>query len=289
MKLKAKMRGSASGCLARFLGLAVLFYLLVSWLPQCMQELPQMAGNAAAQAGNGIKHAAANTASSWGRRLLDRIEGLFGAQSPAEQFEQVCDHIPVEGVDKLCPYFTAAMQGATKAQARQTSCYLTAAGKAPNGQQTLQSIHQTCPQTPNNASAFQSCVENYVNTYVESGDVSSCQMSSAQQFEQEVHDLIEPIACIPGLPKSWCTTSSSGSTTAPDTSSATRTDANYLNCLQRYYLDPGVQPLLTGQSCGTQVTAANAQCVVGQLSNLRPYAGQNLGPQYIEQCNGTSP
>lgn len=288
MKLKAKMRGSASGCLARFLGLAVLFYLLVSWIPQCMQELPQMAGNAAAQAGNGLKHAAANTASSWGQRLLDRIEGLFNAQSPAERFEEVCDHIPVEGVDKLCPYFTAAMQGATNAQARQTSCYLTAVGKAPNGLESLKTIHQTCPQTPNNAAAFQSCVENYVNNKVETGDVSSCQRSALGQFAQEVHDLIEPIACIPGLPKSWCTTSSSGSTTTPNTSSAPRTDANYLYCLQGYYTNPGVRPLLTGPNCGTRVTAENAQCVAGQLSGVT-YGGQNLGQQYIKQCTDTSP
>ena len=65
-----------------------------------------MAGNAASHAANGVASAAGNSLSNWGRDLLNRIESLFGAQSPAEQFEQVCEHIPVEGVDKLCPYFT---------------------------------------------------------------------------------------------------------------------------------------------------------------------------------------
>jgi hypothetical protein len=252
----------------RFLVGIVLIYLLISWLPRCAQELPQMAGNVASHAASGV---------------AGRVTGMFGAQSPADQFEEVCDHIPVEGVDKVCPYFTAAMQGATKAQARQTACYLTAAGKAPNGQQTLLAIHQTCPQTPNNAAAFQACVANYVNTNVESGDVSSCQASSMEQFEAEVHDLIEPIACIPGLPKSWCTTQSSSPSTA-NSSPSTRTDANYLNCLQNYYLTPAVKAA-TGSSCGSSVNASNAACVKGQLQNFN-YPGQNqLGQQYVQYCD----
>lgn len=254
----------------RFLVIVVLFYLLISWLPRCAQEVPQMAGNAASHAASGV---------------AGRIGGMFGAQSPADQFEEVCDHIPVEGVDKVCPYFTAAMQGATKAQARQTACYLTAAGKAPNGQQTLQAIHQTCPQTPNNAAAFQSCVENYVNTNVESGDVSSCQPSSIEQFETKVHDIIEPIACIPGLPKSWCTTrSSSASTTTPDASQTTRTDQNYLYCLQKYYqLLPNYGEQL---SCPnpTTVNAQNAACVRGALLSWT-YQGQHFGVAQVQFCD----
>ena len=269
----------------RFLVMVVLGYLLISWLPRCAQELPRMAGNAASHAANGVASAASNSLSNLARRLLDRIESLFGAQSPADQFEQICDHIPVEGVDKLCPYFTSGLKGATEAQVAQTACYLTAAGNAPNGQQTLQSIRQTCPQTPNNASAFQTCVQNYVSNYVEPGDVSNCLSSSEQQFESEVHTMTEPIACIPGLPKSWCTTQSSSQSTATSaTSPATRTDANYLNCLQKYYLTPAVQAA-TGSSCGTSVNASNAACVKGQLQSFN-YPGQTqLGQQYVQYCN----
>ena len=268
----------------RFLVGIVLVYLLVSWLPRCAQELPQLAGNAASHAASGVANAAGNSLSNLGRRLLNRVESLFGAQSPAEQFEQVCDHIPVEGVDKVCPYFTSALQGATEAQVAQSACYLTAVGNAPNGRQTLQSIRQTCPQTPNNASAFQACVQNYVSNYVEPGDVSNCLAGSEQQFESEVHTMTEPIACIPGLPKSWCTTQSSSPSTAAAGAPTTRTDVNCLNCLQKYYLTPAVKAA-TGSSCGTSVNASNAACVKGQLQSFN-YPGQTqLGQQYVQYCD----
>lgn len=285
MVSKAQNRGSGSGCFIRFLAMVVLGYLLISWLPRCAQEIPQMAGNAASNAEHGVTSAASNSLAKLGRGLLNRVESLFGAQSPAEQFQQVCEHIPVEGVDKVCPYFTSALQGATEAQVAQTACYLTAVGKAPNGQQNLQSIRQTCPQTPNNASAFQACVQNYVSNYAEPGDVSNCLSSSEQQFESEVHTMTEPIACIPGLPKSWCTTqSSSASTTQSSAPSATRTDVNYLNCLQNYYLSPAVKAAV-GSSCGTSVNASNAACVKGQLQSFN-YPGQTqLGQQYVQYCD----
>ncbi|MFZ0501285.1 MAG: hypothetical protein WAM52_19300 [Steroidobacteraceae bacterium] len=271
----------------RFLVIVVLGYLLISWLPRCAQELPQIAANTASHAANGVANAAGNGLSNLGRGLLNRIEGLFGAQSPDEQFKLVCEHIPVDGVDKVCPYFTSALQGASEAQAAQTACYLNAAGNAPNGQQTLQSIHRTCPQTPNNASAFQGCVENYVTQNVESGDWSSCLASSEQQFESEVHTMSEPIACIPGLPKSWCTTSSSQSSSAATTTpaaSSTRTDANYTSCLQKYYSTPAVTAAV-GSSCGTAVNAGNAACVRGQLQTFN-YPGQSqLGQQYVQYCD----
>ncbi|HEX4269615.1 MAG TPA: hypothetical protein VHY36_17135 [Steroidobacteraceae bacterium] len=278
MASKAKSRGSGSGCFMRFLFLVVIGYLLISWLPQCAQELPQLAGNAA----HGVAGAAANSLSNLGRHLLNRVESLFGAESPAEQFQQVCEHIPVEGVDKVCPYFTSALQGATEAQVAQTACYLTAIGKAPNGQQTLQTVRQTCPQTPNNAAAFQTCVQNYVSNYAEPGDVANCLSSSEQQFESEVHTMTEPIACIPGLPKSWCTTqSSSAPTTQPGV--PTRTDPNYLNCLQNYYQSPAVKAAV-GSSCGTAVNAGNAACVTGALQSFN-YPGQSqLGQQYVQYC-----
>ena len=106
---------------------------------------------------------------------------------------------------------------------------------------------------------------------------------SQQMFEQEVHTISQPIACIPGLPSCWCTTqSSSPSTAAPNTSPATRTDANYTNCLQSYYLAPGVKATL-GSSCGPQVNAGNAGCVQSLLQTYT-YQGQNLGQQYIAYC-----
>ncbi|HEY1890900.1 MAG TPA: hypothetical protein VGG63_10865 [Steroidobacteraceae bacterium] len=284
MVSRKKCRGSCTG---RFIGLVLMIFVafaLMGSLLQCAQQVPQMARNAAAQAGNGLTHAATNTVSNWGRNLLNRIEDLFKAQSPAEQFEEVCDHIPVEGVDKLCPYFTADMQGATNAQARQTSCYLTAVGKAPNGLESLKTINKTCPQTPNNAPAFQSCVENYVNNNVETGDVSSCQRSALGQFAQEVHDLIEPVACIPGLPKSWCEAKSSTQSAAPP--APTPTNPNYLACLSQYYqkLPMYNEPL----TCGTSVNAEDAECVRTRLQNW-VYQGQHYGVPWVQSCDALLP
>ena len=283
MASRAKSRGSGSGCFIRFLGLVILGYLLISWIPRCAQQLPQMAANTAAGAAHGVASAAGNAVSSFGRHLLDRIEGLWGATSPADKFQLVCEHLPVEGVDKVCPYFTSAMDGATELQAAQTACYMTAAGTGAQGPQRLQHIYQTCPQAPGNVPVFQRCVASYVMQNVESGDWANCMAGSQQMFEQEVHTLSEPIACIPGLPKSWCTTQPSSPATVPNPSAATRTDPNYLYCLQNYYLAPGVKATL-GTSCGTQVNAANAACVTGLLRTFS-YAGQNLGQQYVAYCS----
>lgn len=272
----------------RFLVLVVAGYLLISWIPRCAQQLPQMAANTASQAASGAASSAGSAVSNLGQNLLNRIESWWSTQSPAEQFSLVCEHLQVEGVDKVCPYFTAALQGATEAQAAQTACYLAAAGTGTQGPQRLQTLQQTCPQTPGNVAAFQGCVETYVTQNVESGDWSSCIASSQQIFEQEAHTMSEPIACIPGLPKSWCTTSSSSpSTTAPNTSPTTRTDWNYLNCLQSYYVAPGVKAVL-GTSCGTQVNPGNVACVTGQLQTFT-YQGQNLGQQYIAACAAQQP
>ena len=286
MASRAKSRGSGSGCFVRFLGLVILGYLLISWIPRCAQQLPQMAANTAAGAAHGVTTAAGNAARSAGQRLLDRIKSLFGGMSPAEKFKLVCEHLPVEGVDKLCPYFTAPLDGATESQAAQTSCYLTAAASSSGGTQTLQSIYRACTQTFGDPSAFEGCVETYVkrdDTVIPTANWANCLTGSQQMFESEVHTLSEPIACIPGLPKSWCTTgSSSASATAPNPSPAMRTDANYLNCLQYYYLSPGVKAVL-GASCGTQINSGNEACMAGQLQTYS-YAGQNLGPQYLAYC-----
>lgn len=279
-------RGSGSGCFIRFLGLIILGYLLISWIPRCAQQLPQMVSNTAASAAHGAAHAAGNAVSNFGRSLLDRIESWFGALSPAEKFKLVCDHLPVEGLDKLCEYGTSALQGATESEAAQTACYLTAAATANGGSQTVQDIYKTCTRTFGDPSAFEGCVETYVkrdDTVVPTANWANCLTGSEQMFESEVHTLSEPIACIPGLPKSWCTTqSSSASTAAPDTSPV-RTDANYTNCLQGYYLAPGVQAVL-GTPCGPQVNAGNAACVRDTLQKFS-YGGQNLGQQYINDCN----
>lgn len=267
----------------RFLGLIILGYLLISWIPRCAQQVPQMAAHSAGQAASGMASAAGSAVSNAGRRLMDRIESLLGAEPPAEKFEFVCEHMPVEGVDKVCPYFTAAMNGATETQAAQTSCYLAAAGSGTGGPQRLQQIYQTCPLATGNLTGFQGCVASYVTQNVEPGEWSNCMASSQQMFEQEVHTISQPIACIPGLPQAWCTTqSSSPSTASPTTAPATRTDANYTNCLQNYYLAPGVKAVV-GTSCGPQVNAANAGCVQGALQTFT-YAGQNLGQQYIAYC-----
>lgn len=275
----------------RFLGLVILGYLLISYIPRCVQQAPQMAARTASGAANtatgeayGVWSSATNTVSNWGQGLVDDAEGWWSGQSPADRFKLVCEHLPVEGVDKLCPYFTAPLQSATESEAAQTSCYLTAAANSPGGTQTLQSIYQACTQTFGDPSAFEGCVENYVkrdDTVVPTANWANCLTGSEQMFESQVHTLSEPIACIPGLPKSWCTTSSPA-TTAPNSPPAPRTDVNYLNCLQYYYLSPGVKAVL-GTSCGTQINVGNAGCIAGQLQTFT-YAGQNLGQQYVAYC-----
>ena len=286
MVLKAKIRGSGSGCFMRFLVGIVLIYLLVSWLPRCAQQVPQIAGNAASHAANGLANAAGNTVSGWGQSLLNGIKKVFGFArdqwdnaDPAGKFDLVCEHVPVEGVDKLCAYFTSALQGASDAQTAQIACYWHAAATGPNPQQTLQQINQVCPKTANNPSNLQACIARFV----EPGDASSCLASSPQQLWTELKTMTEPIACPFGIQYLCTTKSSSTSTTASNNPSATRTDVNYLNCLQNYYLAPGVQAVI-GTSCGTSVSAGNADCVKGQLQSFT-YGGQNLGQQYIQACN----
>jgi|SRR5579863_3247931 len=284
---RAKSRGGGSGCFMRFLVLIVVGYLLISWIPRCAQQAPQMAANTARQAARGVVSAAADAVSNSGRGLLDRLEALWGAESPAERFKLVCEHLPVEGVDKVCPYFTAAMDGATEMQAAQTACYLAAAGTGTAGPQRLQQIYRACPQAPGNVPAFQGCVATYVTQNVEPGEWSNCMAGSQQMFEQEVHTLSEPIACIPGLPKAWCTTQSASPATAAQDTAPVRTDANYTNCLQKYYLAPGIQAGL-GTPCGPQVDAGNAACVRGLLQTFN-YSGQNLGQQYLADCAAQPP
>ena len=271
----------------RFLVGIVLAYLLVSWLPRCAQEAPQIAGNLASRAASGLSSAAGNTASGWWHSLVNGIEKAFGFAKdqwnnadPAEKFDLVCEHVPVEGVDKLCSYFSSALKGASDAQTARIACYWHAAATGSNPQQTLQQINQVCPKTAGNPSTLQTCIAQFV----EPGDASSCLASSPEQLWAQLKTMTEPIACPFGMPQSWCTTkSSSASTTAPNTSSATRTDANYTNCLQKYYLAPGVQAVI-GTSCGSSVTSGNAACVKGQLQSFT-YGGQDLGQQYIQQCN----
>jgi hypothetical protein len=281
---KAKCGGSGSGCFVRFLFLAVVFFVLIGPLLRCAQQLPQMAGNAASHAASGVKTAASNKVSSLGRQLLDAVEGWWGKQSEAEKFNRVCEHLGVEGVDKLCPYFTSALQGATEADATETDCYLTAAGTGTGGQERLEAIQNTCPKTSGDVSVFQSCVQTYVQTNVESGDWASCMPQAPSQFAREVHTMIQPIACIPGLPKAWCETSSPDTATTPTTSPATRTDPNYMNCLQKYYqLLPNYnQPL----SCGTTIkTAKDAVCARATLLSW-PYQGQHFGVAWVASCDG---
>jgi hypothetical protein len=245
-----------------------------------------MAGNAASHAAGGVASAAGNTVSGWGQGLLHGLESLLGFArdqwdnaDPAGKFDLVCEHTQVEGVDKLCPYFTAALQGASDAQTAQIACYWHAAATGPNPQQTLQTIDKACAQTASDPSRLQSCLAQNV----EPGDASDCLASSPQQLWPELHTMTEPIACIPGLPKSWCTTqsSSSASTATPAASPATRTDTNYLNCLQYYYQKlPAYNQQL---SCGTTVNAQNAGCARSTLQAFT-YQGQSVGAQQAASC-----
>ena len=173
---------------------------------------PSLPTAALASAGSAAPVSATPTwqpALDWARRAWARLEGLWGASSPADKFNLVCEHLPVEGVDKVCPSFTAFLQGASESDTAQTACYLTAAATANGGTQIVQDIYKTCTRTFGNPSAFEGCVETYVkrdDTVVPTGNWANCLTGSQQMFESEVHTLSEPVACIPGLPKSWCTT-----------------------------------------------------------------------------------
>ena len=291
-------RKSRGGALIRLLVLVFVGFVLISQLPRCTQQLGQMAGNAAARAASGATTGAASGLASalrrWGHELLDGIESWWGALSPEEKFNKVCEHVPVEGVDKLCPYFTAALKGASDAQAAQSACYMAAAGTGGAGQQTLGLIQKFCPQTPGDPASFAACVQRYV----EPGDASSCLASSPEQFWREARTMIEPIACPPGLPKSLCTTRSPAPSPAsaaapnspqPNTSapapSSTRVDTNYLNCLTYYYqyLRPRGQT-----SCGSAITAASAGCARTALLNFT-YQGQSVGAGQVAECDSVQP
>jgi hypothetical protein len=284
----AAPKHSRGGGLIRFLIMVVVFFMFLGPLLRCAQQLPQIAANAAAHAASGATGAAGSAVSNLGRALLDRIESLFDFardqwdnSSPAGKFDLVCEHFPVEGVDKLCPYFTSALQGASDAQTAQIACYWHAAATGPNPQQTLQLINSGCSNYQNDPSGLQACLARYV----EPGDASTCLATAPEQLWSELHTMIEPIACPPGLPKSLCTTQSSSTASAPSTTTPPmRTDANYLSCLQSYYLTPAVQAA-TGSSCGRQISSANAACVRGQLQTFN-YPGQtSLGQQYVAYCD----
>ena len=291
-------RKSRGGALIRLLILIVVGYALISQLPRCTQQLGQMAGNAAARAASQATSSATSGASSalgsWVHNLIDRIESWWTGLSPEERFDKICEHVPVEGVDKVCPYFTAALTGASERDAAQTACYMAAAGAGGQGPQTLGLIDKFCPQTPGDPAAFAACVQRYV----EPGDASNCLASSPEQFWRAARTMIEPIACPPGVPKSLCTTQPSSqpsaSTAAPNASapgtsttasSSARTDQNYLNCLTYYYqyLRPWGQT-----SCGSMITAGTAGCARTALLDFT-YQGQSVGASQVAQCDSVQP
>ena len=296
MGLSRKSRGGALGRLLTFIVAGMVLILL---LPQCMQQLGQMAGNAAShaahQAATGAENGLASTLKRLGHELVADIESWWGGLSPDEKFDKVCENIPVEGVDKVCPYFTAALKGASDAQAAENACYMAAAGVGGEATQTLGLIQKFCRQT--DPSALATCVRGYVN---EAGNESRCLADSPEQFWREARTMFEPIACPPGVPKSLCTTQSSSQSAstngAPNTStvaanasgpaaSSTRTDTNYLNCLTYYYqyLRPWGQT-----SCGSTITAGSAGCARTALLNFAPQ-GQAYGASQVAQCDALQP
>lgn len=295
MVSKTRSMGSCSSRFIGFLFVVVVGLMLIGPLLRCAQQLPQMAGNAAAHAASGVTSAAGNTVSGWGRGLLTGLERLFGFArdqwdnaDPAQKFDLVCEHTPVEGVDKLCPYFTSLVQGASDAQTARIACYWHAAATSPSSQQIMQGINSLCPRTARDPSSLESCLAGQVDA-VDPGTAASCVGGSPQQLWPELRTMIKPIACPPGLPESLCTTQSgsgqpsSASAAAPDTSAQTRTDPNYLNCLQYYYQKlPAYNQQL---SCGTMTNAQNAACVRQTLQSFS-YQGQAVGASQAAYCNG---
>lgn len=279
----------------RLIFLAVVGFLLVSYLPRCAQQLPQLAGNAAGQAAHGIVGAAGNALGNLGRSLWDHLKRIFrnasdqwDYASPADKFDLVCEHTSVPGVDKLCPSLAADLRGASNAETARIACYWHAAATAqPNPAARLKSLETLCARQAGNASSLEDCLTAFIDSSDAAGDAANCKAGDPEQLWPELHTMIEPIACPLGSPKSWCTTASSSASSASATPSPPpRTDVNYLNCLQTYYLTPAVRATYQA-SCGTSVNAGNESCVIGQLQSFN-YPGQvQLGQQYVTACGQT--
>ena len=163
---------------------------------------------------------------NWFKRLFHTTSALWANSTPAEKFKLVCENLPVEGVDKLCADFAAPLGAATDAQTAQIACYFRAA--AGTGAQEMQRVANVCATDRFNAAALIICL----NRQVEPGYAATCLSTAPEQLWPQLHATVEPIACPPGTPQSWCMVSASKN--ANNLAVAVRTDTPYLRCLSYY-------------------------------------------------------
>ncbi len=290
--------GAAAGGLIKLVVIVTLAVVFIGPLVRCVQQLPAMAGHAAAhaadEAATGIGHAVGNGLSNAGRavksslaRAWDALKGwvaslfhagedYWGQLSPADRVKLVCENLPVEGLDHICPYFVAPLGAATQAEAARIHCYLNAAATGPNGSKVTQDVTQACSTHQNDPRQLETCLLGQVQ---EAGDeISSCEASSLAQFAAQVRATVKPIACPPGTPESLCTTPQQ----APQQGSppdAAWTDGNALRCLGQYRMGDRLYP---ADGCGGlygTTSTDNAQCVAAAMSSA-----SKLGAEQVAFC-----
>ena len=291
--------GGAAGGLIKLVVIVALGFVFVGPLLRCAQQLPAMAGHAAGQAADeaasGIGHAVSTGVSNTARAaksslsrawdtFKDWVEGLFhSAQgywtqlSPADKLKLVCENLPVEGLDHVCPYFVAPVGAATEAEAARIHCYLSAAATTPNGAKALQEVTNSCSGSQGDPDKWERCLSSAV---VEAGgDVSSCLGPSLTQFAAQVRASVKPIACPPGTPESWCTTQQSTPPAAQSQNNAVWDNGNALRCLGAYRMGDRMYP---GDGCGGlngTTSTQNAQCVASAIASW-----SKLGAEQVAYC-----
>jgi len=277
--------GSAAGALVKLVVVVALVFVFIGPLLRCAQQLPSMAGHAAAQAVSNTGHAATGALASTWDRFKDWVKSLFhsgeeywGQLPPAEKLKLVCENLPVEGLDHVCPYFTAPVGAATEAEAAQIHCFLNAAATGPNGSQVTQQVTQACSANKANASAWETCLLGQVQAAGD--DISSCQSTSPEQFFAQVRATVKPIACPPGTPESWCTTRQQSAPQAnPSPTDTVWTNGPALQCLGYYRTGDRLYP---ADGCGGlngMTSTDNATCVANAVSSA-----SQLGAQQVAYC-----
>lgn len=291
-------RGGAASGLIKLLAIIAIASIVFGKGSQCAQQAPELAGRAAAQVTNGVIDAAGTAASSvWERNVTgplkrtwnNLIDGLFGAGrdardfwdalSPSEKFDAICQNLPVSGVDKLCPYFSAPLAAATDAQVERIACLWQSAGTSPNGTALVQKLMNTCVVHKNDPSALESCLA----VGIEPGDRSQCLASAPGQFFKQAAASMKPFACpenVPGTAAS-CQKPSAQSAQAA-AGGGPRTDQPYIDCLAGAYNDQVAGSLPYQRSCidNPMQPPQWVQCVEGQLRARLPKSGD----WYIQNC-----
>ncbi len=291
--------GGAAGGLIKLLVIVTLVFVCFGPLVRCAQQLPSMAGHAAADAVNGaasgIGHAVTDGASragtaaksslsrawdafkDWVTSLFHSGEHYWTQLSPADKLKLVCENLPVEGLDHVCPYFVAPLGAATEAEAARIHCYLNAVATGPSAASTMATVTKSCSSAQSDPGQWETCLLGQVQDAGD--DISSCQASSLTQFAAQVRASVKPIACPPGTSESLCTTpqpSTQPAAPGPDTTAWT---GSALQCLGGYRTGDRMYPK---DGCGGlygTTSTTNAGCVASAISSA-----STLGAEQVAYC-----